>query len=123
MTIDDPGPREVEQMMEELVYEHLIDLVDFDRMSSLEQVVGLQLHALFEKGQLAGDATELAERASGILERAWHRVIEDPRRYADLRGEWQPDADCELCRMLAEPDTFAGGDAKVKKPRHVTATW
>ena len=33
--------------------------------------------------------------------RAWHRLINDPRRYVDFRGEWQPDEDCELCRALA----------------------
>jgi hypothetical protein len=126
----DPGPREVERVMEELVYEHLIDLVDFDRMSSLEQVVGLQLYELHAKGQLgdSGDEAGLAERAAAIIERAWHRIIDDPRRYLDARETWQPDEDCELCRRLAgaggdtEPSDTPQGFVSAAGPRSGTLT-
>lgn len=99
---------DVEKLIEDLVYEHLIDLVDFDRMSSLEQVVALKLYELQEHGQLGSvDEEQVPDRAAELMERAWHRVIEDPRRYVDFRGDWQPADDCELCKALAASDETA----------------
>jgi hypothetical protein len=99
---EDPGPREVERVMEELVYEHLVDLIDFTRLHQLQQVVEFHVTELRDKGQL-GDMSEeeVADRAAAIVERAWHRIIRDPRRYVDFRGQWAPDDDCELCKALA----------------------
>ena len=98
----DPGPLEVERVIEDLVYEHLLALVDFERMNDLEQVVGARMEELFENVQLGDRATEdqLYVRASNILERAWRRVLQDPRRYAAV-DDWNPDDDCQLCQALA----------------------
>jgi hypothetical protein len=101
VTAVDPGPVEVERVMEDLVYEHLIDLVDFDRMVSLEAILFHQLERLQDKGQLGPPDPALAQRAAAIFARAWNRVLEDPRRYVDLRGRWEPDDDCEICRAIA----------------------
>lgn len=99
---DDPGPPEVERVMAELVYEHLIDLVDFDRMHQLEEVVAQQLYGLVDNGRLpAITEDDVPDHAARLVARAWNRVIEDPRRYVDFRGEWEPDEDCELCKALA----------------------
>jgi len=96
-------PTPVERLIEDLVYEHLIDLVDFDRMYELEQIVELRLGELVEHGELPGIAEEtFPERAAAILARAWHRLIDDPRRYVDFKGRWEPDDTCEICRALAE---------------------
>ena len=85
-----------EQVIEDLVFEHLLDLVDLDRMKELEMMVALKVGALGE----TADADRLHERSAAILVRAWHRLILDPRRYLDFTGRWEPDDDCELCRML-----------------------
>ncbi|MEJ7596724.1 MAG: hypothetical protein WKG01_02340 [Kofleriaceae bacterium] len=87
-----------EQVIEDLVFEHLLDLVDLDRMKQLEMMVALKMGALGE----AADQDQLHERSAAILVRAWHRLILDPRRYLDFTGRWEPDEECELCRMLAE---------------------
>ena len=92
----------IERVIEDLVYEHLVDLVDFDRMYELEQIVEQRLGDLVERGELpAADEADLAERAAAIVAGAWHRLIADPRRYVDFKGDWRPDDDCELCRALA----------------------
>lgn len=92
----------VEVTLEDLVYEHLADLVDFDRMYQLEQLVELRLEQLVEVGALSvREPEDHADRAAAIVARAWHRLIDDPRRYVDLRGRWQPDDECELCQALA----------------------
>lgn len=106
---DRPDP--IETTMEDMVYEHLVDLVDFDRMYQLEQLIELRLEQLAEAGILPErEAEGYAERAAEIVARAWHRLIEDPRRYVDFRGEWQPEEDCELCQALA------ASESKQKKP-------
>ena len=105
---DKPDP--IEDTMEDMVYEHLVDLVDFDRMYQLEQLIELRLEQLAEAGILPEREPEgYAERAGTIVARAWHRLIEDPRRYVDFRGEWKPEDDCDLCQVLAAAD-------KRKKP-------
>lgn len=91
--------------MEDMVYEHLVDLVDFDRMYRLEQLIEQRLEQLAETGLLPERAPEeYAERAAAIVARAWHRLIADPRRYVDFRGEWQPEEDCEICQALAKSE-------------------
>ncbi len=95
----------IETTMEDMVYEHLVDLVDFDRMYQLEQLIELRLEQLADAGILPDrDAEGYAERAGEIVARAWHRLIDDPRRYVDFRGEWQPEEDCDLCQALAASD-------------------
>ena len=98
-----------EQLIEDLVYEHLYDLVDFDRMNELEQIVTQKLIDLVApidgddeaetKACVAG-----ADRAAALVERAWHRLIKDERRYVDFGGAWEADDDCPLCRALADAD-------------------
>jgi len=98
------GPFHVtEQVIEDLVYEHLFDLVDFDRMRDLEQIVAMKLADLEDPD---GDdmPLEIVDRAEALMERAWSRLIKDERRYVDFRGSWQPDDDCAICRALAEAD-------------------
>jgi hypothetical protein len=110
---DDDERRPVERAIEELVYEHLVDLVNFDRMWQLEQVVALRIGDLVDSRDLpfmTDDA--IADRAGELIARAWHRLIEDPRRYATFGGEWVADDNCELCQALAEqpehPDAVNG---------------
>jgi hypothetical protein len=98
---DKPDP--IENTMEDMVYEHLVDLVDFDRMYQLEQLIELRIEQLAEAGLLPErEPEQYALRAAEIMARAWHRLIEDPRRYVDFRGEWQPEDDCELCQALED---------------------
>jgi hypothetical protein len=104
-----PMPRDhdtldpIEGTMEDMVYEHLVDLVDFDRMYQLEQLIELRLEQLAESGILPErEPEQYSERAAQIVARAWHRLIDDPRRYVDFRGEWKPEEDCEICQALAK---------------------
>lgn len=102
---DRSTPDPIESTLEDLVYEHLVDLVDFDRMYQLEQLIELRLEQLAEAGILPDrDPEQYAEQAAAIVARAWHRLIEDPRRYVDFRGEWKPEDDCEICQALAKAD-------------------
>jgi hypothetical protein len=97
----DPGPREVERMMEELAYEHLIEIIDFDRLWQLELVVTDKLIELHAKGQLGHvREVDIPDRAAEMLERAWSRAIDDPRRWAS--AGWEADDNCELCRALGK---------------------
>lgn len=88
----------VDAALEALVYEHLIDLVDFDRLEQLEHLVALQLHNLNQPATCTS-VTTIADRASRLITRAWNRLLEDPRRYAEVRTTWQPDEDCALCTL------------------------
>ena len=100
---DDGHP--IEHAIEELIYEHLIDLVDFQRMWELEMVVALRLGDLADSRALpAMSEPALADRAGELIARAWHRLIEDPRRYATFGGDFTTDDDCELCKALAEQE-------------------
>lgn len=105
MTRDPETPDPIEVTMEDMVYEHLVDLVDFDRMYQLEQLIEQRLEQLAETGILpAREPEQYAERAAQLVARAWHRLIDDPRRYVDFRGAWQPEDDCEICQALAAAD-------------------
>jgi hypothetical protein len=91
----------------------LIDLVDFARLAELEQLVALHLHTL-DAGRIyePDSISDLADRASELIVRAWNRVLNDPRRYAEVRGSWLPDEDCPLCTLagLSTPvDTDTSG--------------
>lgn len=92
-----------EQLIEDMVFEHLLDIVDLEGMKELEMLVAMKIGELGETPDAALDPG-LPERAAAILVRAWHRLILDPRRYVDFRGEWERDDDCELCRLLAESE-------------------
>lgn len=46
------SPDPIEGTMEDMVYEHLVDLVDFDRMYRLEQLIEQRLEQLAETGLL-----------------------------------------------------------------------
>jgi hypothetical protein len=91
-----------EKLIEDLVYEHLIDLVDFDRMYQLEQVVYCKLADPNDEVDADLDDCEkvdrLVERSAELIKRAWIKLIDDPRRYIATR--WKPDDDCVLCRAL-----------------------
>jgi hypothetical protein len=91
-----------EKLIEDLVYEHLIDLVDFDRMYQLEQVVYCKLADPNDEIDADLDdcdkIDELVERSAELIKRAWIKLIDDPRRYIATR--WKPDDDCPLCRAL-----------------------
>jgi len=88
----------VERVIEELIYEHLADLVDLPRLNEIERLVGMRLVELYEAGALPGlEADELADRAAAILDHAWHTLIDDPRRFALA---FAVDDECAHCREL-----------------------
>ncbi len=99
----------VERMIVHLVEEHLLDLVDFRRISQLETVIGMRLADLVATKAIPPmENWQISERATEIIGRAWHRVIEDPRCFEANAGDpWETDDDCELCKML---------EADAKKP-------
>ena len=113
---DDSRP--IEHAIEELIYEHLVDLVDFQRMWELEMVVALRLGDLVDSRALPALSEDaIADRAGELIARAWHRLIEDPRRYATFGGDWIPDDDCELCKALAEQDHPDDSRSHTRSPK------
>ena len=81
--------------LEDIVYDHLGELVDFPALFQLEQIVVAQLvHA----GELHAEAAAVI--ATHLIESGWQRLLRDPRRYLDGRVVWRPDASCALCRAM-----------------------
>jgi hypothetical protein len=100
----------IERVIEALVYEHLADLVDLPRLNEIERLVAMRLVELAGAGALPGvETADLADRATAIVDHAWHNLIDDPRRFAAV-FDASDDDDCELCRAFdrAERDKRAG---------------
>jgi hypothetical protein len=110
MTTDrkhDPGVREVERVVEELIFQHLVDLIDVDRLGVLQRCVEDQVLELHERQQLdTSSEGEARERAQQIVERAWRRVIDG---LAEASRPWEPDEDCALCQLLARAEPTQPG--------------
>ena len=83
------------RLLDEVIYERLVELVDFDGVWRLEQSLAMEL------GQLDGLADDAVDELSkGMLDRAFRRLGDDPRRYTNISPFG---ADC--------------GDAELKSPR------
>jgi len=99
----------IERAIEELVYEHLADLVDFERLFQLQQNVELRLFDLVAAGRLPElDREDVVERADDIVARAWSLLLDHPRRYAAAFA-WMGDDDCPLCKELERESHEAKG--------------
>ena len=83
-------PAQAAQLLDEVIYERLIELVDLDGLHLLEQKLALEIAELDEI-----DDDAYPDIAKSMIDRAWHRLAEDPRRY--VRFGTGPFVDCELC--------------------------
>jgi hypothetical protein len=83
-------PAQASRLLEEVIYERLAELVDFDAIYQLEQLLAYEIGELDEL-----PLEEIPEVAKAMLDRAWCRLVDDPRRYVDLREG--TGMDCESC--------------------------
>lgn len=94
----------------ELLYEHLIELVDWDRLKDVEAHLFHYLRVLKDAGQLAAlSERDLVQHTDGLMRAAWLRMADDPRRFY---GKHLEDVD-------DEDDEVASGGAG-RGPRHDT---
>ena len=87
-------PSAVQKLLDGVIYEALLDMVDLDALHRLE---GVLVTNLLDLGEIEPDKAIAV--ASMMIERAWHKLAEDPRRYADPRAG--DGMDCELCAEAA----------------------
>lgn len=93
-------PAQADKLLEELVYERVVECIDFDALYQFEQELWCALGDL-----VAPD--EVAEVAAEMVGRALVRTREDERRwitFADSGTSSVLDDDCELCREVAEAE-------------------
>ena len=84
------APDKAGQLLDEVIYERVLGFIDLDGLFRFEQ----ELWAAFDD---CGFAEEVVpDLAKAMIDRALHRVPDDPRRYADIRAGL-PFDDCELC--------------------------
>lgn len=110
-----------QRLIEEMIYEHLIDVVDWPRVRTMEMLLKRSfLDAASKPDDEKPTLDQLARvdrMASAIITAAWFRLIEDERRYMelstlddqghadsgtdDVRGATEGQEDCDLCRQMA----------------------
>lgn len=96
-------------LIEDLIYEHLIDLVDWQRARALADIVrGYFVASLSDDAST--DVERRAERlANELVAVAWKRVAEDERVFMESELSWTDnDEDCVLCRELAARERRRG---------------
>lgn len=129
----DPASRELDRptftqharlrALEEQLYGHVLEAIDFDALAGLEQV----LFEILTRRMRIG--TELAlDLTTVIIERALVRASEDAARYTDCgpppgiteaeRKAVAFDASCPFCRVAAERDRERGATSATGSDTH-----
>jgi len=73
-------PAQAGLLLEQVIYERLVELVDFDALYRLEQSLALALFDMVPQDRVF-------ELARALVDRAWGGLLDDPRRYADLAAD------------------------------------
>jgi len=84
------APEHASRLLDDVIYEQLAGLVDFDGIWQLEQILAM---SMCDMDSVSED--EMVELSKGLIDRAWHKLADDPRRYARFSSE--PFGECELC--------------------------
>lgn len=85
--------------LEDIVYEHVVDAINFDALLGLEPMLWTKLDALARRGRLgAFPSDHVHELASELVARAIDKVVADTWRADPLL----PFGDCECCRLEME---------------------
>ena len=84
------APALVQKLLDSVIYEAIIEMVDFEALHRLEELLVI---GILELGQVA-PAKGIAV-ANMMIDRALHQLARDPRRYAHAQPA--EDVDCELC--------------------------
>jgi hypothetical protein len=80
------------ELLDQVIYERLAELVDFDAIWRLEQTIAMALSELLSED-------ETIAKSKLLIDRAWHALADDPRRYLDVGSA--PFDDCDLCEAEA----------------------
>jgi hypothetical protein len=83
------APAMVQKLLDEVIYESVVEAIDFDALHRIEQMLAM---TLLDLGQIEPDKAVAA--ATMMIERAWQRLADDPRRRGIMERSGM---DCELC--------------------------
>lgn len=90
-------------LIEDLVYEHLIDLVDWERARLLAYIVRGYFVASLDDNAPADVERRAEQLANDAVAAAWKRIAEGERVFMESELSWKGNADdCVLCRELAK---------------------
>ena len=89
------APAMVSQLLDTVVYEAIVEMIDFDALYRLEEMLVM---GILEVGQV--EPEKAIAVANMMIERALHKLADDPRRHANIRPN--DGMDCELCAAEAQ---------------------
>ncbi|MDB4954749.1 MAG: hypothetical protein JWO36_2318 [Myxococcales bacterium] len=84
------APVMVQKLLDSVIYEAVVETIDFDALHRLEEML---ISSILEVGEIETD-TAIAV-ANTMIERALHQLAADPRRYVNPQSG--TGMDCELC--------------------------
>ncbi|HEX2692119.1 MAG TPA: hypothetical protein VHN14_36165 [Kofleriaceae bacterium] len=98
-------PKQAEALLDQVVYEQVLECIDLDALHRLEQSLTMMV------GELDGIPDDQVDpMATAMLDRALHRLPADLRGYLRAAG-WLPAGNCALCDDESPPGDKA-------PPRH-----
>jgi hypothetical protein len=104
--------------LEDQIYDHVAETVDFFRLFEVEMELALELGRLVDEGSLApppGDRdAQLTNLASMLIARVMRKLPDDPKRSAPYGSE----EECVCCRMYEEAERRAGTARKAAAGGH-----
>jgi hypothetical protein len=98
------SPAMAHKLLERIVYEGVIECIDFDSLARMEDMLAMELCGTSED-----DVDKAVAIAKAMIDQAWSEAISDARRYVNIQGHGDG-MDCELC------DAEAAAHAR-KQPR------
>ena len=91
------APDKAGLLLDEVIYERVLAFIDLDGLFQFEQ----ELWTAFDECGFSEE--DVPDLVKALIDKALHRVPDDPRRYSDLPsfGPAEPFGDCELCEAEA----------------------
>ena len=74
------APDKAGQLLDEVIYERVLSCIDLDGLFQFEQ----ELWAAFDDCGFADE--DVPDMVKALIDKALHRVPDDPRRYSDVRS-------------------------------------
>jgi hypothetical protein len=88
-------------LVDDLIYEHLLDLVDWSRVRTLEEILSEYFVDALDDTANKEEISRVQTLARDMIEAAWQRLLADERRFMERATAFSDDDDCVICRELA----------------------
>ena len=97
------APEVASKLLDDVVYERVLGCIDLDALFQFEQ----ELWSII--GETENDDDKIGDLAKEMIDRAFARLPDEPRRYSVFHGPSDGFGDdCELCKQEARDNAAKG---------------